>query len=86
MLAYLSPEGRVAFRERLADASHGRDVAWISAEGRGVVDLFPIEPPVGPEGIEASVLGLTRFHAGRVLDTALLGFVHPHGTWMDWRG
>jgi hypothetical protein len=86
MLAYLSRARRVAFREVLAAASQERPIAWISAEGAGVVDRFAgVEPPTDAQGMEASVFGLVTFRAGAVDTTELLGFVHPHGGWIDWR-
>ena len=86
MLAYLSRERRVAFREALAAVSHTRPIAWISAEGAGVVDRFDgVEAPIDAQGMEASVFGLLTFRAGALDATELLGFVHPHGNWIDWR-
>ncbi len=85
MLAYLAVEARVAFREALAAASMERPIAWVSAEGPGVVDLFSgIDAYIGPHGMEASVLGLVTFRGGEA-EQQLLGFVHPHGAWIDWR-
>ena len=84
-LAYLSIPDRVAFREELAAASGERTIAWISGEGPGVVDLFAgIEPPSDAQGMEASLLGLVVFRDGD-LEPGLLAFVHPHGSWIDWR-
>lgn len=84
-LAYLSEARRVGFRETLAATSRERTIAWISGEGRGVVDLFSdIEAPSDAQGMEASLLGLAVFRAGEV-DAELLAFVHPHGNWIDWR-
>jgi hypothetical protein len=75
----------VAFRERLADVSRTRPVAWISAESPGVVDLFTdVDAPHDALGTQASVLGLARFEQGEAT-TEFLGFVHPHGSWVDWR-
>jgi len=86
MLAYLSRRRRVAFREALEAASRSRPIAWISGEGAGVVDRFAgIEPPTDAQGMEASVFGLVTFRAGAVEAAELLGFVHPHGGWIDWR-
>jgi hypothetical protein len=83
--AYFAPERRVEFREQLADVSRTRRVVWISAEGPGVVDLFAdVDAPYDALGIQASVLGLARFENGETA-TELLGFVHPHGNWVDWR-
>jgi hypothetical protein len=84
-LAYLSPERRIGFREALAETSRRRPIAWISADSRGVVDLFSgTEVPSDPQGMEASILGLGVFRDGAV-DAELLAFVHPHGNWIDWR-
>ncbi len=67
MLAYLSRGRRVAFREALTAASRERPIAWISAEGPGVVDRFDgVEPPVDDQGMESSVFGLVTFRAGAV--------------------
>jgi hypothetical protein len=86
VLAYLPRARRVAFRQALTAASRERPVAWISAEGPGVVDRFDgIEPPSDAQGMESSVFGLLTFRAGALDTTELLGFVHPHGGWIDWR-
>lgn len=83
--AYFLPDGRTAFREQLTAASHHRPVAWVSAEGAGVVDLFgEIHVPVDAQGTAGNVLGLAHFRAGE-LTTDVLGFVHPHGNWIDWQ-
>jgi hypothetical protein len=84
-LAYLSKERRLKFREKLAKASRKRPVAWISGESAGVVDVFDgIAAPSDAKGTEASLLGLVVFEDGNV-EPELLGFVHPHGNWIDWR-
>lgn len=84
-LAYLARADRVRFRETLAEISRQRPLAWISGEGPGVVDLFADHvTPSDNEGMQASVLGLAVFDAGDVT-ARLLGFVHPHGSWIDWR-
>jgi hypothetical protein len=86
MLAYLSRERRRAFADALAAASQDRPIAWISAEGAGVVDRFAgTDPPSDDQGMEASILGLVVFRGGAVETSELLGFVHPHGNWIDWR-
>jgi hypothetical protein len=85
VVAYLSPAQRSGFRDALAAASHDRPVAWISAEAQGVVDLVPsAAAPSDGQGVEASVLGLAMFRDGAV-DAEVLGYVHPHGSWIDWR-
>jgi hypothetical protein len=84
VVAYLSPAQRAGFREALAAASGRRPVAWISAEVQGVVDVLPdARAPSDDQGVEASVLGLAVFRDGAV-DGTVLGYVHPHGTWIDW--
>ena len=86
-LAYLAPPDRLAFREALATASRDRPVAWVSGEGRGVVDLFAdVETPPDGSGNEANHLGLVVFRDGRCADAEVLAFVHPHGSWIHWRG
>ena len=84
-LAYLMKQDRIAFRETLAAASKTRPIAWISGEGKGVVDLFAeVDVPSDGQGMMASILGLMVFRDG-ALDGRVLGFVHPHGNWLDWR-
>ncbi len=85
VVAYFSGEHRAAFREALAAASTTRPVAWISAETQGVVDLIPRDGvPSDPNGLEWSVLGLVVFRGGEA-EAELLGYVHPHGSGLDWR-
>jgi hypothetical protein len=85
MVAYLSPAQRAGFGDALTVASYDRPVAWISAEVQGVVDVVPgAAAPSDHQGVEASVLGLAVFRDGTV-DAELLGYVHPHGSWIDWR-
>ena len=84
-LAYLTKENRVAFRDTLAAASRTRPIAWISGEGKGVVDAFAdLDAPSDAQGMMASILGLMTFRDGDY-DARLLAFVHPHGNWLDWR-
>ena len=85
VLAYLPAPLRVAFRKVLAAASTTRPIAWISAEGPGVVDLFAdVGACSDAQGTEASVLGIAVFDDGAV-ESEFLAFVHPHGNWIDWR-
>jgi hypothetical protein len=85
VVAYLSHAQRAGFREALAAASRDRPVAWISAEVQGVVDGLPgAGAPADDQGVEGSVLGLAVFRDGGV-DGTVLGYVHPHGSWIDWR-
>jgi hypothetical protein len=85
VLAYLPKPQRTAFAAALAEASRERPVLWISAEGHGVVDTIPgDEPPADASGVVPSVLGLVTFTDGRPTPE-LLGYVHPHGSTIDWR-
>ncbi len=84
-LAYLSRVRRTEFHETLRTASRARPIAWVSAEGVGVVDAFAeITPPTDANRTDASILGLITFRAG-VDVREHLGFVQPHGAWIDWR-
>jgi len=84
-LAYLPVDRRAAFVEVLRTASAARPIAWVSGDGAGTVPLLPdVTAPTEAEGIESSVLGLATFDGGDV-DAEVLGFVHPHGRWLDWR-
>ena len=84
-LAYLSPERRLAFEAALTGLGRDRPVAWISGEGPGVVPSFAgVEVPADAPGVTASILGLVVF-AGSAGEPTLLGFVHNHGSWLDWR-
>ncbi|HMQ24605.1 MAG TPA: DUF2332 domain-containing protein [Acidimicrobiales bacterium] len=85
---YFSPAQRAGFHDALATASvaGSRPVAWISAEGHGVVDAVPSgPPPVDELGVERSVLGLVTFPGDGRAIPELLGYTHPHGHTLDWR-
>lgn len=85
---YFSPAQRAGFHDALATASvaGSRPVAWISAEGHGVVDAVPSgPPPVDELGVERSVLGLVTFPGDGRVTPELLGYTHPHGHTLDWR-
>jgi hypothetical protein len=85
VVGYFSPEQRTGFHDALAAASASRPVAWISGEGHGVIDAIPSEGIHSDEnGLEWSDLGLVLFWHGRA-DAELLGYVHPHGSAIDWR-
>ena len=85
--AYLTVERRRAFVDELTAASRrtARPLAWVSAEGAGVVEtLGAVEVPTYGAGLHASILGLVVFDGGRA-EPEVLGFVHSHGGWIDWR-
>jgi hypothetical protein len=82
--SYFSVEQRSEFLDLLGRASHRRTVIWLSADAAGVVEgLATGEPPVHGEAA-ADVLAAVVFEGGRA-DHRLLGFVQPHGRWLDWR-
>lgn len=84
-LAYLSVDDRDRFDRALAAVARHRPIAWVSAEGPGVVGaLGSIQAPMDETGTEASILGLVSYEAAGSRATHL-GFVHPHGRWVDWR-
>jgi hypothetical protein len=84
ILAYLTHEQRDAFVEQLAQFAARRPLTWISAEAPGVVECIePGEPP-GHDPTTPSLLGAVRFDEDGVTPT-MLGWVHPHGRWIDWR-
>ena len=81
MLAYVAPERRQAFADRLTAESRTRDIVWISNEGPGIV---PGLPDLGArKGGMRFVLGRTRLSAGRRTDAAL-ALAHPHGANLQW--
>ena len=82
--AYLSSDQRSQFGERLAEESRSRPVAWLSAEGPGVVQLIEPPDPGGERDTTPSVLGLAVYRDGEV-QARPLALMHPHGTWIDWR-
>ena len=85
VVAYFSAKQRTGFADALATASESRPVAWISAEQHGVVDLIPDDgAPSDENGVEWSALGLVTFRNGHA-EPELLGYVHPHGSGLDWR-
>jgi hypothetical protein len=83
-LAYFHPEQRREFERLLAEASRERPVAWLSAEGTGTVECFAALDLPEHDGTQANVLGMVSWERG-VRRDELLGFVHQHGNWLDWR-
>jgi len=81
--AYLRVEQRPAFVDILARAGQERPVVWIACDGRGLVEL--IDPgPAAEDGMTADVMSAVTFDADGA-HPELLGFVHSHGRWLDWR-
>ena len=84
VLAYSRRDGRQAFVDLLRDAGTRRPVAWISAEDPAVLPQFDATELPDHDGTRPSLLGLTVCDGDR-FDATILGYVHPHGLWMDWR-
>lgn len=82
-LAYLDQDGRRAVREQVEALAARRDVAWVSAEGPGVLaDVFA-EPEPRRERGAWGLLGLATWNHGRMVPRTLARF-GPHGTWLEW--
>jgi hypothetical protein len=84
VLAYSRRDGRQAFVGLLRNAGRRRPVAWISAEDPNVLPHFEPGDLPDHDGTRPSLLGLTVCDGDR-FDARILGYVHPHGLWMDWR-
>ena len=82
--AYFSIEGRKRFVDLLRAESRARPITWLSAESAGIVDAFTGEDTLHHHEAMANVLGAVTFEAGEARHE-LLGFVHQHGNWIDWR-
>ena len=79
---YFSLEERAQFVELLRATSARRPIAWVSAEGGGTVDAL-VDVGAG-DSSGPDVLGAMLLNGGA--DTMhLLGYVHGHGNWLDWR-
>ncbi len=83
--AYFTIEQRREFLRLLEIESQTRPVAWLSAEGTGVVETFAGASDSHDEQARSNVLGLVTLEHG-VSRQLLLGYVHQHGAWIDWRG
>jgi hypothetical protein len=81
---YLTVEARLRFVELLEAASHDRPVAWLSAEGAGTVEAFAGGWVPEHDETQADTLGAVIFDRGASREH-LLGYVHQHGAWIDWR-
>jgi hypothetical protein len=84
VLAYLGPAQRTAVVEQLARAGRERPVVWISAESSGVVEVFAPGPPPEHDTVTPTLLGAVIFDREGAHPTEL-GWIHPHGAWLDWR-
>jgi hypothetical protein len=82
--SYFSLEQRRQFVELLAGASGRRLIAWLSADGAGVVDDLAEEAGGDPEHAHSDVLGAVLFDRG-TRHPHLLAYVQAHGQWIDWR-
>jgi hypothetical protein len=79
---YLGLEERPRFLTLLEAASRTRHLAWLSAEGAGIVDAFADAVP--PGHADSDVVGAMMFDDGQS-SAHLLGFAQKHGVWIDWR-
>ena len=83
-IAYVPRPDRPRFVEALAALSHERPVAWLSAEGPGVVAELEA-PPARPDVVPVpSVVGVVRFEGGQQVAADVLGTCHPHGSSLTW--
>jgi hypothetical protein len=80
--SYFSLEERVAFVDLLRDESARRPIAWVSADVGGTVDALA-ELGAG-DSSGPDVLGAVLLDGG-VDAVQVLGYVHEHGNWIDWR-
>jgi hypothetical protein len=80
--SYFSLEERAEFVDLLRSQSTRRRIAWVSAEGAGVVDALD---DVGAQDLSGrDVLGAVLFDSG-VATARVLAEVQSHGNWIDWR-
>ncbi|HYN33530.1 MAG TPA: DUF2332 domain-containing protein [Ilumatobacteraceae bacterium] len=80
--SYFSIEERAQFLDLLRDESQRRRIVWLCADTRLALDTFD-DLATGDRG-GAEVLVAVVFEGG-IEARHLLGFVHPHGNWIDWR-
>jgi hypothetical protein len=81
VLAYVTVERRLAFAEMLAEASHMREIVWVSNEAPGVV--ADVSTFAAPAPAQQWLLGRVRFTRGERF-TELLARAHPHGGELWW--
>jgi hypothetical protein len=82
--AYFSLDQRERFVELLDRASGRRPIAWLSADGVGVVEALAGQTGEEGEPPTADVLGAVLIDHGR-RRAHLLAEVQSHGQWIDWR-
>jgi hypothetical protein len=83
-VAYFGTERTSEFIAELARAGRHRPLAWISAEFPGAVKLLTLDTPPEHDLTTPSVLGAVIFDRAGPHPTTL-GWVQPHGRWIDWR-
>lgn len=81
--AYLSITEREGFLAALGRNGVHRPLAWLSAEGRGVVDILDLPTEQTPLTQSPSVLGMVTFTNG-TRKAQTLGLCHAHGSWLEW--
>ncbi len=93
VLAYFEPAARDAHIERMRALVRRRGLAWLSAEGPGLVlgdappSALPGDARVGAaELANASLWYLSWRDEAGGLRTELLARSHPHGRWAHWTG
>jgi hypothetical protein len=79
---YFSIQERTEFVDLLRVESERRSIAWVSAEGGGTVEA--VADLIGGDSSGPDVLGAMLFDHGAAT-VHVLGYVHWHGNWIDWR-
>jgi hypothetical protein len=85
-LAYLDGQGRRDVCATVDALGRDRDVALVTAESPHVtpwVDDTEHERTTTDGDGTATLLGLRQWRGGEV-ETTALGWMHPHGRWLDW--
>jgi hypothetical protein len=82
--SYFSLEQRHRFVELLERASQARPVAWLSADGAGIVEALAPGPVTAEDRKGGDVLGAVLFDRGRAR-SEVLAYIQSHGNWIDWR-
>lgn len=77
--AYFSIEERAQFLNAPRDESRRRPIVWIFADIREALDEIVASEPGSAQFLGAATFG------GAAETKHVLGHVHPHGNWLDWR-